>query len=172
MSKPPAEDGEEEGPERLSPEDDPAALVDRLCAEAGMDGPADKPLRLALVTTVRTAVELRRVAETIGKQAASKAAQAAAAEMRGQLARLATGISRTKLAASAAALLLAVLLGYALGRSQPVETAMGPLTPAQAETLRYNDFGAALDACTPQPPRNGREWCSLGWWKSKPAPPR
>lgn len=63
--------------------------------------------------------------------------------------------------------------GWWAGQRIPHPTPLGRLTPAQAETLRWNDLGALLEGCQRGAPQGGREWCafSRGWWLSPtPAP--
>jgi hypothetical protein len=151
--------------------EDAAAFVERCCDEAGMTGPASQPLRQGMVMTVRAALDARQAAEKVGREAGRQAAQAAGLEARSQFAKLAREVSWVKHAAVAGLVVLTAAVTWFAARQVPMATPYGRMTPAQAETLRFNDLGAAMNACAPQAPHGGRQWCSLGWWLSPPPPP-
>lgn len=151
-----------------------AAQVAAWCDEAGLDSPAGKPLRLALITTAQAAVDAKGAAEKVGKEAGQRAGQAAGAEVRSQIAKLALQVSWLKRLAVTGLVVGTAGLTWLAARHVPMATPYGRMTPALAETLRWNDLGALLDACTPQASQGGREVCGFtrGWWLSQPPQPK
>ena len=149
-----------------------AEQVAALCDEAGM-GESD-PLRASMVSLARSAEELRAVADRIGREAAGRAATAAVAECRSQMARVAREVSWIRRLAVAGLVLCAAGGGWWAGQRMPKPTPLGRLTPAQAETVRWNDFGVLLAGCQRGKPQGGREWCGFtqGWWLSPPPAPK
>jgi hypothetical protein len=150
-----------------------AEQVEGYCAKAGM--PEDEPLRQAMVSVAKSADSLQAAADRIGREAAGRAATAAVAECRAQMARVAREVSWIRRLAVAGLVVLAAGGGWWAGQRLPQPTPLGRLTPAQAETLRWNDLGALLEGCQRGTPQGGREWCGFtrGWWLSPPpAPPK
>lgn len=145
--------------------------VARLCDEAGMDGPHDQPLRAILMTVTRAAQDAQQAAERVGREAGQRAGAAAGSEVRAVARQLLREVQWTKAAAVAGLVVLSGAAGWVAARQVPVSTTLGRLTPAQMETLRWNDLGAALNACAKQAPSGGRGWCALGWWLEPPPPP-
>lgn len=133
--------------------------------------PLDRPLRTALVTVAQAAEDAQRAAERVGREAGQRAAAAAAAEMRTQAARLLREAGWIKRLAVAGLVAGSAGGGWIAGRQMPQATPWGRLSPAQMETVRFNDLGAALAACAPQEPRGGRDWCAVGWWLAPPPAP-
>lgn len=148
------------------------ARVAVWCDEAGMDGPADKPLRAMLMAVAQAAQDTQRAAEKVGKEAGRQAAQGAATEMRSQIGRLFRELSWVKVLLGLALAVVPSAATWVTARQVPMVTPYGRMTPAQAETFRFNDLGAALNACTPQAPQGTRRWCSVGWWMDPPPPPK
>src|SRR4051794_27901531 len=132
------------------------------------------PLRASMVSVAQSADSLQAAADRIGREAAGRAATAAVAECRAQIARVAREVSWSRRLALAALVVLAAGGGWWAGQRLPKATSQGRLTPAQAETLRWNDLGALLESCQRGAPQGGREWCGFtrGWWLSPPPPPK
>ena len=149
-----------------------AEQVAVLCEEAGMG--EDDPLRASMVSLARSAEELRTAADRIGREAAGRAATAAVAECRAQMARVAREVSWIRWLTVAGLVVVSAGGGWWAGQRLPQATPLGRLTPAQAETLRWNDIGALLEGCQRGAPQGGREWCGFtrGWWLSPPPPPK
>lgn len=149
-----------------------AEQVAALCDEAGMD--KGDPLRASMVGLARSAEDLGAAADRIGREAAGRAATAAVAECRAQMARVAREVSWIRRLAVAGLVLLAAGGGWWAGQRLPQPTPLGRLTPAQAETLRWNDLGALLESCQRGAPQGGRDWCGFtrGWWLSPPPLPK
>ena len=149
-----------------------AEQVEGYCAKAGM--PEDEPLRQAMVSVARSADSLHAAADRVGREAAGRAATAAVAECRMQMARVAREVSWIRRLTVAGLVLLAAGGGWWAGQRLPQPTPLGRLTPAQAETLRWNDLGALLEGCQRGAPQGGRDWCSFtrGWWLSPPPLPK
>lgn len=131
------------------------------------------PLRVSMVSLAHSAEDIRTAADRIGREAAQRAAGAAVAECRSQMARVAREVSWIRRLLLAGLVLLAAGGGWWAGQRLPQPTPLGRLSPAQAETLRWNDLGLLLQGCTRQPPQGGRDWCAFtqGWWLAPhPAP--
>ena len=148
-----------------------AAQIEDYCVQAGM--PEDEPLRQAMVSVARSADSLQAAADRIGREAASRAATAAVAECRSQMARVAREVSWIRRLALVGLVVVAAGGGWWAGQRQPQATPLGRLTPRQAETVRWNDLGALLEGCQRGAPQGGREWCGFtqGWWLSPPPAP-
>jgi hypothetical protein len=149
-----------------------ASKVAAYCDAAGMD--AKDPLRLAMVSVAQSAEALSFSAEKVGKEAGQRAAQAAAAEMRAVAPKVLREAVWAKWLTVGGLVILSVVAGWLVGRHTPLQTGFGRLTPAQVETLRWNDLGTLLNGCQAQPPTSGREWCGFtgGWWLGPPAAPK
>ncbi|WP_157033571.1 hypothetical protein [Belnapia moabensis] len=149
-----------------------AEQVAALCDAAGMD--EGDPLRASMVGLARSAEDLHAAADRIGREAAGRAASAAVAECRLQMARVAREVSWIRRLAVAGLVLLAAGGGWWAGQRLPQPTPLGRLTPAQAETLRWNDLGALLESCQRGVPQGDRDWCGFtrGWWLSPPPLPK
>ena len=149
-----------------------AEQVAALCEEAGMG--EDDPLRASIDSLARSAEELRAAADRIGREAAQRAATAAVAECRSQMARVAREVSWIRWLAVAGLIVVAAGGGWWAGQRMPQATPLGRLTPAQAETLRWNDLGALLQGCQRGAPQGDRDWCQFtrGWWLSPPPAPK
>lgn len=154
---------------------DPVRAVEAQCDEAGLsDSPSGRAIKAIMVTTMQAATDAKNAAEKIGREAGRRAAEAAATETRTALGKLLRQVRGIHVAGIVGLAVCCLALGWFAGRSMPVLTNLGKLTPKQMESLRWNDFGAALNACQAQRPIEGREWCgfTVGWWLSPPTPPK